>query len=177
MASPSALPAPRSMARCTVSLGMLLESALSTAVRRRGLSAGSGPPSRAATVSSRISLLKILPRLASWAALRCLILDHLLWPAMLPPERVGHAGYLKARAVPATSLQGGAVNPSLGATDAIHGVGPPLRLVPGAPRQSGTPAWRSVQDTAPAPWGAGTVRGGGGLTPPRPAWPSDAGEC
>ncbi|TLF47388.1 hypothetical protein FEI13_15610 [Halomonas urmiana] len=36
---------------------------------------------------------------------------------------------------PATGLQGGAVNPSLGATDAIPGVGPPLRPVPGAPRQ------------------------------------------
>ncbi len=28
---------------------------------------------------------KILPRLASWAALRCLMLAHLLCPAMLPP--------------------------------------------------------------------------------------------
>src|SRR5690554_7626528 len=96
MASPSALPAPRSMARCTVSLGMLLESALSTAVRRRGLSAGSGPPSRAATVSSRISLLKILPRLASWAALRCLILDHLLWPAICPPCLEHDTGALRS---------------------------------------------------------------------------------
>ncbi|ATJ83277.1 hypothetical protein BEI_2290 [Halomonas beimenensis] len=33
----------------------------------------------------------------------------------------------------APDRRGGAVNPSLGATDAIHGVGPPLRPVPGAP--------------------------------------------
>jgi len=33
---------------------------------------------------------------------------------------------------PATDLRGGAVNPSLGATDAIPGIGPPLRSVPGA---------------------------------------------
>lgn len=38
-----------------------------------------------------------------------------------------------AGAVPATDLRGGAVNPSLGATFAIHGEGPPLRSVPGAP--------------------------------------------
>ncbi|MFB9146117.1 phosphoglycolate phosphatase [Halomonas alkalicola] len=33
---------------------------------------------------------------------------------------------------PATALRGGAVNPSLGATDAVPGIGPPLRAVPGA---------------------------------------------
>ncbi|MDR5864875.1 phosphoglycolate phosphatase [Halomonas campisalis] len=33
---------------------------------------------------------------------------------------------------PSTDLRGGAVNPSLGATDAIPGIGPPLRSVPGA---------------------------------------------
>jgi len=36
------------------------------------------------------------------------------------------------KAVPATGLRGGAVNPSLGATDAIPGIGPPLSPVPGA---------------------------------------------
>ncbi|ATJ83545.1 hypothetical protein BEI_2558 [Halomonas beimenensis] len=39
---------------------------------------------------------------------------------------------LSLGANPSTGLRGGAVNPSLGATDAIHGVGPPLRPVPGA---------------------------------------------
>ncbi|MDT0502444.1 MULTISPECIES: phosphoglycolate phosphatase [unclassified Halomonas] len=33
---------------------------------------------------------------------------------------------------PATDIRGGAVNPSLGATDAIPGIGPPLLSVPGA---------------------------------------------
>ena len=61
-----------------VSRVMLFDKALSTAVRNLGLSATSGPPSLAATVSSRISLVKILPRLASCAALRCLMLAHLL---------------------------------------------------------------------------------------------------
>src|ERR1700758_3928819 len=61
---------------------MLLSVALSTASRSRGLADASPPPRRAATVISRMSRLKILPRLASVAALRCLMLAHLLWPAM-----------------------------------------------------------------------------------------------
>src|SRR5215471_17685703 len=61
---------------------MLLSTALSTARRRRGLLDASGPPSFAATVISRMRRVKILPRLASLAALRCLMLAHLLWPAM-----------------------------------------------------------------------------------------------
>lgn len=47
-----------------------------TARRNRGLSAGIAPL-LAATVSSRMSLVKILPRLASWRPLRCLMLAHL----------------------------------------------------------------------------------------------------
>src|SRR5689334_14075018 len=57
------------MARSTVSLVMLADRALSIAARRRGLPAGSPPP-RAATVISRISLVKSLPRRASSALLR-----------------------------------------------------------------------------------------------------------
>ena len=57
---------------------MLLDNALSTAARRRGLVAGSPPPKRAAVTNSRIILVKILPRFASCAALRCLVLAHLL---------------------------------------------------------------------------------------------------
>src|SRR5690606_32016851 len=82
MLSASLLPAPRAMARSMVSRVMLAVSALSTAARNRGLSAGTGPPNLAATVSSRISLVNILPRLASCAALRCLIFAHLGCPAM-----------------------------------------------------------------------------------------------
>ena len=48
------------------------------AVRRRGLDSGSPPPVRAATMISRISLVKSFPRLESTRAFLCLILDHLL---------------------------------------------------------------------------------------------------
>jgi hypothetical protein len=47
------------------------------------LDAGSPPASRAATVISLLSLENIFPRLASVAAFLCLMLDHLLCPAML----------------------------------------------------------------------------------------------
>src|SRR6478735_10420481 len=49
---------------------MFIDSALSTAVRRRGFALTSLPPARAATASSRISLVKTFPRLASCAFLR-----------------------------------------------------------------------------------------------------------
>src|SRR5437764_15474735 len=62
---------------------MLLSVALSTASRNRGLLDTSPVPSFAATVISRISRLKIAPRFASVAALRCLMFAHLLWPAMV----------------------------------------------------------------------------------------------
>src|SRR6266581_6359166 len=65
-----------------VSFGMLLSMALSTASRRRGLLDASPPPSLAATVISRMSRVKILPRLASLAAFLCLMFAHLLCPAM-----------------------------------------------------------------------------------------------
>src|SRR5262245_6448326 len=67
------------MARLMVSLGMLLARALSTAVRRRGLPAGSPPP-LAATVISLSNLVQPLDFFASEAALVCLSLDHRLWP-------------------------------------------------------------------------------------------------
>src|SRR5689334_8657966 len=49
---------------------MFIDKALSTAVRRRGFALTSLPPARAATASSRISLVKTFPRLASCAFLR-----------------------------------------------------------------------------------------------------------
>src|SRR5437763_7702252 len=70
------------MARSIVSLGMLFAVALSHARRRRGFAFGSPPPRRAATVISLMRRVKILPRFASVAALRCLMFAHLLWPAM-----------------------------------------------------------------------------------------------
>src|SRR6476469_7268376 len=61
---------------------MLASAALSTASRRRGLLAMSPPPRRAATVISLIRRVQILPRFASVAAFLCLMLAHLLCPAM-----------------------------------------------------------------------------------------------
>src|SRR5690606_20737567 len=104
MLAPSSPPTPRLMARSMVSRVMFWPSALSTAARNRGLSLISAPPRRADVVISRISLVKIFPFLASWAALRCLMFAHLLWPAIAtscfvywlvqPPERTapGQAG-------------------------------------------------------------------------------------
>src|SRR5437870_1249816 len=74
------------MARSIVSLGMLFAVALSHARRSRGFAFGSPPPRRAATVISLIRRVKILPRFASVAALRCLMFAHLLWPAMVAPD-------------------------------------------------------------------------------------------
>src|SRR5919109_5527956 len=66
-----------------LSPGRFCSRAFSSARRRRGFPAGSPPPSRAATVISRISRVKILPRFASARSLRCLTLAHRLWPAMV----------------------------------------------------------------------------------------------
>src|SRR5687767_8235556 len=66
-----------------LSPGRFCSRAFSKARRRRGLPAGSTPPRRAATVISRMSRVKILPRLASARSLRCLTLAHRLWPAMV----------------------------------------------------------------------------------------------
>ena len=76
-------PTPRSIARLMVSRVILLDKALSTAARKRGFALTSPPPIFAAVTNSRINFVKILPRCASCAALRCLIFAHLLWPAML----------------------------------------------------------------------------------------------
>ena len=54
--------------------------AAAMAERRRGLESGSPPPTRAAMVISRITLVKVRPRLASVAAFLCLIVAHLECP-------------------------------------------------------------------------------------------------
>src|SRR6478736_1438527 len=69
---------------------MLASAALSTARRKRGLLLMSPPPRRAATVISLIRRVQILPRLASVAAFLCLILAHLLCPAMTLLSRRGY---------------------------------------------------------------------------------------
>src|SRR6188508_1102451 len=68
------------MARLMLSAGMFTDLALSTAVRSRGLEAGSPPPMRAAIDISRMILVKIFPRLASSAPFLCLIECHLECP-------------------------------------------------------------------------------------------------
>src|SRR5206468_4727536 len=68
------------MARLMLSAGMLFALASAMMVRSRGLLSGSPPPARAATVSSLMMRVKILPRLASAAPFLCLIECHLEWP-------------------------------------------------------------------------------------------------
>src|SRR6478672_12806712 len=75
------------MARLMLSEGMLLAFASATIVRRRGLVSGSPPPARAATVSSLMMRVKILPRLASAAPFLCLMECHLEWPDMSKLQR------------------------------------------------------------------------------------------
>src|SRR5207245_11401894 len=71
---------PRWTARSIFSLGMFSFLAAAIAVRSLGLESGSPPPTRAAMVISRITLVKMRPRLASVAAFLCLIVAHLECP-------------------------------------------------------------------------------------------------
>src|SRR6185295_315055 len=80
--TPGSSPVPRRIARLMFSAGMLLPLASAMIVRRRGFMSGSPPPARAATVSSLMRRVKILPRLASAAPFLCLIEAHFEWPAM-----------------------------------------------------------------------------------------------
>src|SRR5262247_269058 len=66
-----------------LSAGMLTSLASAMMVRNRGLLPGSPPPLRAATVSSLMMRVKILPRLASAAPFLCLMVCHLEWPDMV----------------------------------------------------------------------------------------------
>src|SRR5919197_6716436 len=68
------------MARWIVSDGIFAVLAAATAVRRRGFESGSPPPMRAEEVSSRMSLVKTLPRRASTAAFLCLMVAHFECP-------------------------------------------------------------------------------------------------
>src|SRR3954465_3859768 len=63
-----------------LSFGIENQRAFSIALASARLAAGSGPPSRAATISARESFEKSLPRLASAAPFLCLIELHLLCP-------------------------------------------------------------------------------------------------
>src|SRR5262245_32593763 len=61
---------------------MLTFLASCTAIDSRTLARTSPPPSRAATMMAWAHLLQALPRFLSLAALRCLMLAHLEWPAI-----------------------------------------------------------------------------------------------
>src|SRR3712207_4841386 len=63
-----------------LSFGIETARAFSIAFWSARFAAGSGPPSRAATMIARDSFEKSLPRLASAAPFLCLIDDHLLCP-------------------------------------------------------------------------------------------------
>src|SRR5689334_11359522 len=63
-----------------LSFGMFSARALSTARRRRKLESASLPPSRAAITISRLSRVKIAPRLASAAPFLRLMVDHFECP-------------------------------------------------------------------------------------------------
>jgi hypothetical protein len=64
------------MARSMLSLGIEASLAFCTASPRAGFVSGSPPPSLAATVMARASLVKSLPRRASTIAFLCLIPAH-----------------------------------------------------------------------------------------------------
>src|SRR5919204_195652 len=76
------VPEPRWIARSMLSFGIEYERAFSIAFWSARFPAGSGPPSRAATMIARESFEKSFPRRASAAPFLCLIDDHLLCPDM-----------------------------------------------------------------------------------------------
>src|SRR5438270_5142309 len=63
-----------------LSLGIEASRALAMALARVALASGSPPPSRAATLIARASLVNCWPRRASTTAFLCLIECHLLCP-------------------------------------------------------------------------------------------------
>src|SRR5918996_6546417 len=75
-------PVPLAIARSMLSLGIDASLAFCTASASAGLPSTSPPPSFAATVIARVSLVKSLPRRASTIAFLCLIPAHFECPAM-----------------------------------------------------------------------------------------------
>ena len=68
---------PFAIARSMLSFGIEASRAFCTASASDGFPSGSPPPSRAATVIARVSLVKSAPRLASTAFFLCLMEAHL----------------------------------------------------------------------------------------------------
>src|SRR3954471_20299611 len=94
-------PVPLAIARSMLSLGIEASLAFWTASASAGLPSTSPPPSRAATVTARASLVNSLPRRESTIAFLCLIEAHLECPDIRSPVygRARHAPVLgRARA-------------------------------------------------------------------------------
>src|SRR5665647_2671295 len=83
--SPSTPPPPRWMAFSMLSLGIDSALAFSMALASEMFMEGSVPPSRAATVIARDSLLNSFPRLASVLPFLCLMVAHLECPDTVAP--------------------------------------------------------------------------------------------
>src|SRR5579864_3800306 len=77
-------PVPFAIARSMLSLGIEASLAFWIALVSAALASGSPPPSRAATVMARASLVNCAPRRASTIAFLCLIPAHLECPDMDP---------------------------------------------------------------------------------------------
>src|SRR5579875_298570 len=117
------------------SLGMFSALAAAIAARRRGLESGSPPPSRAAMVISRMSLVKILPRRASAAAFLCLMVAHFECPDIVLPRRGETGCSLLAQASLAQAPAAEKLSARAGA-GAVRGEGEPRRrsMRPGGSR-------------------------------------------
>src|SRR6516162_593623 len=101
---------------------MFASRAAIVAARRRGLDAGSGEPSRAAVVISRISLVKTFALAASCRPLRCMMFLNCEWPAIALTTRLSEAfgrlyhfscalGLLEKRAEACGTKKGGGRSP------------------------------------------------------------------
>ena len=115
MASPWSSPVPRLMARSMLSAGMLTSRAFCIASRSRKLMLGSLPASRAATVISLPTLVKVWPLRASTTAFLCFIPAHLECPDTdyLRPWPLRPAENLERTYIPKASSVTGALRPSL----------------------------------------------------------------
>src|ERR1019366_9426987 len=115
MASPWSSPVPRLMARSMLSAGMLTSRAFCIASRSRKLMLGSLPDSRAATVISFPTFVKVWPLRASTTASLCFIPAHLECPDTdyLRPWPLRPADNLERTYIPKASSVTGALRPSL----------------------------------------------------------------
>ena len=86
-------PVPLAIARSMLSFGIEASLAFCTAIASDGLPSTSPPPSFAATVIARASLVNSLPRRESTIAFLCLIPAHLECPAMASEFRRWRASF------------------------------------------------------------------------------------